>query len=464
MSSLADHTRIALAFGLGSLAGCGGSQPPDVLIVTIDTLRADHLGTYGSTVTRTPHIDRLAEESVVFEHAAAPMPLTRPSHFSILTSRYPREHGVVNNALSLPESALTLAEIFSSAGYRTGAFVSVRLLGPASGAQQGFETFDVPVETQRAAEEVVPRALAWLDEADERPTFLWLHLFDPHQPYAPAEEYREGLDPELVEIAPAVDWDVLIAFARANGGDVSRRIFEYTKDLYAREVEYTDHWIGELCDGLRSRGRMDGTILVLTADHGEAFENGYFFDHADSLYEGTMHVPLIIRHPPGFTPGTRASGQVSLVDVAPTVLSAAGLDMPEAFSGRALGGSESGERFVLLQHPFYQPGAALRRPSKQREVKSVAGMPTTSILVDADRVGIVGGGWKYLRTGEEEELYRLQPTLDEVSNLIGEDGDRSGRLRAALEEALSTHRLNIIDRSEINARLMETLRELGYVE
>ena len=118
----------------------------------------------------------------------------------------------------------------------------------------------------------------------------------------------------------------------------------------------------------------------------------------------------------------------------------------------------------MLQHPFYQPGAALHRPSKQREVESVAGMPTKSILVDALRVGIVGGGWKYLRTGEEEELYRLQPTLDEVKNLIGEDGDRGGRLRAALEEALSAHPLNIIDRSEINAQLMETLRELGYVE
>jgi arylsulfatase A-like enzyme len=469
MFSLADHTRIpaALLFGplLGSIMGCGKPPPPSVLIVTVDTLRADHLGTYGSTVTRTPHIDRLAEESVVFEHAAAPMPLTRPSHFSILTSRYPREHGVVNNAMSLPESALTLAEIFSSAGYRTGAFVSVRLLGSGSGAQQGFETFDVPTETQRAAGEVVPRALAWLDEEDERPTFLWLHLFDPHQPYDPPEEYREGLDTELVEHMPAVDWDVLIAVARANDGDVPRRIFEYTKDLYAREVEYADHWIGELCDGLRSRGRMDDTVLVLTADHGEAFENGYFFDHADSLYEGTMHVPLIVRHPRSFTPGTRASGQVSLVDVAPTVLSAAGLDVPRAFSGRPLSGFEQDdERFVLLQHPFYQPGAALHRPSKQRELETVAGMPTAKILVDSERVGIVGGDWKYLRTGEEEELYRLQPVLDEVKNLIDEDGNRSGRLRAALAEALSAHPLNIIDRSEINAQLMETLRELGYVE
>jgi len=133
MSSLAERLRLisAALAGLLSLA-CGKENPPSVLIVTVDTLRADHVGAYGSKVTQTPHIDRLAEEGIVFEHAAAPMPLTRPSHFTLLTSRYPREHGVLNNSMSLPESALTLAEILASQGYHTGAFVAVRLLGPDS--------------------------------------------------------------------------------------------------------------------------------------------------------------------------------------------------------------------------------------------------------------------------------------------------------------------------------------------
>lgn len=475
MSSLADRARhagilllgpVLLGLGLGVLTGCGkAAPPPNVLIITVDTLRADHVGAYGSTVTRTPHIDRLAEEAVVFEHASAPMPLTRPSHFSILTSRYPREHGVVNNAMSLPESALTLAEIFAAEGYRTGAFVSVRLLGSGSGAQQGFEDFDVPERTQRAAEEAVPLALSWLDEEDERPTFLWLHLFDPHQPYAPAEEYRAGLDPGLVEHVPAMDWETLIQFARANEGDIPARVFEYTKNLYAREVEYTDHWIGELTDGLRARGLLDDTVLVFTADHGEAFENGYFFEHADSLYEGTMHVPLLVRHPSTLVPGRRVAGQVSLIDVAPTVLEAAGLDVPAAFSGRSLvDADDEPDRLVLLQHPFYQPDAALRRPDRQSELGTVAGMPTAPVLVGAERVGVVGGGWKYLRTGEDEELYRLEPTPNEAQNRIGESPDRGERLRAALEEALSSHPLNIIDPGEINPQLLQELRDLGYVE
>lgn len=467
MSSLAEHTRLTLgALLLGLSSACGNATPPDVLIVTVDTLRADHIGAYGSTVTETPNIDRLADQGALFVHAAAPMPLTRPSHFTLFTSRYPREHGVMNNAMALPESALTLAEIFASKGYRTGAFVAVRLLGPSSGAQQGFETLDAPADTHlRGAEEVVPMALAWLDDAGSEPTFLWVHLFDPHQPYAPPEGFRAGLDPKLAQRHPSIEWEKLLAIARANDGNVPAPIFEHAKALYAREVEYTDHWIGKLTEGLSTRGRLEKTVLVFTSDHGEAFENGYYFEHADSLYEGTMRVPLILRSPGHFEPGTRYSGQVGLVDVAPTVLAAAGFDVPAAFSGRSLvGAPDDGERLVLLQHPFYQPQAAAMRPRKQRELETVAGEPTTEVLVDAERVGLVGAGWKYLRTGDQEELYRLWPDADEGENLAADEAEQLDRLRAALAEQLSSHPLNILDIGEINSELLETLKALGYAE
>jgi hypothetical protein len=181
--------------------GCGEPRRPDVIVVTVDTLRADHVGVYADGA-ETPRIDDLAREGTVFERCAAPMPLTRPAHFSMLTSLYPREHGVLNNAMVLPDEARSLAEILAEHGYRTGGFVGVRLLGPDSGAAQGFERFDQPEESrERRAETVVRRALDWLDRVGrEQPRFLWVHVFDPHMPYAPPEPFFGGPEDGLREI------------------------------------------------------------------------------------------------------------------------------------------------------------------------------------------------------------------------------------------------------------------------
>ena len=203
----------ALVSGLlGALAqGCGGEPSPSVLLITIDTLRADELGAYGASPSRTPNLDRLAQESTVFERAAAPMPLTRPSHSSLFTSRYPREHGVLNNRMSLPLEELTLAEILADHGYRTGAFVGVELLSPKSGIGQGFETHDSPGERrQRPADDVVSTALEWIGSIGRRePFFAWVHLFDPHQPYELLDPTLGEVDAELHRELPAVDWPVL---------------------------------------------------------------------------------------------------------------------------------------------------------------------------------------------------------------------------------------------------------------
>jgi len=187
---------VALALaGATLLVACGEEQRrPNVLLITVDTLRADYLGAYGSSAARTPHIDRLAREGSLFEQAAAPMPLTRPTHASILTARYPREPGVVNNAPSLPPASWTLAEILHAEGYRTGAFVAVALLSAEAGFAQGFETYRSPnTSKERPADEVVPEALEWLAAlSKDEPFFLWTHVFDPHLPYAPPAEYRDG--------------------------------------------------------------------------------------------------------------------------------------------------------------------------------------------------------------------------------------------------------------------------------
>jgi len=438
--------------------GCDEPRRPDIIVITVDTLRADHLGVYAEE-SRTPRLDAFAAEATVFEHTTAPMPLTRPSHFSMLTSLYPREHGVMNNAMRLPDSALTLTEILADNGYRTGGFVGVKLLGPDSGADQGFGFYQQPtIARERNAQEVVREALEWVAALDDdAPYFLWVHLFDPHLPYAPPDPFRGDVPADR----PRITWKLLGEIAQDNDGDVPAAYLEEGKALYRGEVAYVDQWVGELLRGL---GGSDDKLVVFTADHGECFENGVYFEHADCLWEGGLHIPLIVRYPPEFDAGARVAGQTSIVDVAPTVLRAAGIESPEKFSGQALQRRTGlAERQVLVQHPFYQPAAAERRPQRIASVLSVGGEPVNRILVDQERVGLVTAEWKYLRTGEQEQLYRLGPDPDERTNRVETEPDVAAEFGRLLEQQLDEHPWNVIESPEINEELLETLKALGYV-
>jgi arylsulfatase A-like enzyme len=446
-----------------ALAGTGCDEPrrPDVVLITVDTLRADYLGSYGDA-SATPRIDAFAAGAAVFERCAAPMPLTRPSHFSLFTAAYPREHGVLNNAAALPDEAWTLTEALAEAGWRTGGFVGVRLLGPDSGVDQGFEHFDQPeTARERVAAEVVERALAWVAGLGEHePYFLWVHLFDPHLPYVPPEPYRNGVAADR----PPIDWDQLVEIAAAHGGDVPASILDEGLRLYRGEVAYVDHWVGELFDGLAGVRPLDGALVAFTADHGECFENGVWFEHADCMWEPALRVPLIVRHPASFSSGQRIGEQASLVDLAPTVLRAVGLEPPAGLSGRPLQDHTNfGDRHVLVQHPFFQASAADRRPQRLAIVRSVAGEPTTPILVATERVGLVGAEWKLLRTGDVPELYAMTPSPDERTDLVSARPDVAQALGEALQQALGEHPLTLLDAPEINPELLETLRALGYL-
>jgi arylsulfatase A-like enzyme len=457
---------VALALvGATLLVACGAeSRRPNVLLITVDTLRADYLGAYGSSAARTPHIDRLAREGSLFERAAAPMPLTRPTHASILTARYPREHGVVNNAVSLPDASRTLAEILRAEGYRTGAFVAVALLTAEAGFAQGFETFRAPTTSkQRPADEVVPEAIDWLAGlSNNEPFFLWTHVFDPHLPYAPPAEYRDGGESAVAGGLTEVSWPLLRKIANRNGGDVPASVLQQAKALYHGEIAYADHWIGVLLDEVDRLRGLDDTMVVFTADHGECFENGVYFEHSDCLTQAALRVPLIVRYPPEFAGGTRRLGQASSIDVAPTVLRALGLEGPAGRSGRPLQDLDPDEdRYVLVQYPLYQPSAARKRSQQQRVIRSVGGEPVTPILVGAQKVGIVGPSWKYLRGESGDELYALNPT--EEAREPGGAPDVRAELAAELDRQLEAHPLSVIDTGEINDELRETLRALGYL-
>jgi choline-sulfatase len=328
-------------------AGCGqraaSERAANVLLITVDTLRADHLSGYGFSLQTSPNLDALAGEGVLFERTIAATSATAPSHASIMTSLYTRQHTIgTGNGETRLEGSTTLAELFRNAGYATAAFVSNFVLERRVGLDRGFEVYDDelpsselnrPLMVERIAEETTARALAWLQRA-ERPFFLWVHLQDPHGPYRPP-------GPHSGHFAPGVDpGEPLLPVLKGNSGRAGvpayqalpglRRASEY-RARYADEIFYADRWIGEL---LGTVG--DQTIVLFTSDHGESLgEGGSYFVHGTSTLPVQAHVPLILRAP-GLEAGRR-SELVSHVDIMPTLLELTGIDVPDHARGLALG-------------------------------------------------------------------------------------------------------------------------------
>jgi arylsulfatase A-like enzyme len=337
-----------LAAGWLPLA-CGSSAEshPNVLLITIDTLRADHLGTYGFGFDVSPQIDALADESVVFERAIAASGKTAPSHAAIMTSGYTREHSIGHgNGTSTLSDRITLAEAFHEAGYSTAAFVSNILLTRRIGFDRGFEVFDDELESpelnrpdvvERLAPDTTARAIAWLEAQDERPFFLWVHYQDPHGPYTPPAEAAARFD---IPGAPD-EAELPIRAGNSERGGIPpyqaipglRRVSEY-RGRYAGEIFFADEWIGKLL-ARAGGGDTRETVVLLTADHGESFgEFGHYFKHTHTTTPDVAHVPLILRAP-GLTP-ERRDDLVSHVDIAPTLLALAGLPAAPDASGVAL--------------------------------------------------------------------------------------------------------------------------------
>ena len=364
-----------------------GGEKWNVLLITVDTLRADRLGCYGYDRAETPNIDGLAEKGVLFENAVSPIPSTLPSHSSIMTGLYPHQHGVRDNAVYyLPDEAETLGEVFSNEGYETAAFVSAFVLNSRFGIDQGFglfdEELDEPIEKpgkerpdlpaytrwwmerkakpfQRSAEHAVEKAAGWLREvtggdsagAASEPFFCWVHLFDPHMPYNPPEQWLNRF-PDLSDGAMDGTMDCVHAQVKANKGKLKPEHLVQMAGRYDAEIAYTDHWIGRLLAVLDETGARDRTIVVFTADHGESFGEhiGLFFEHNASVYDETLRVPLIVAPPSLKIPGTRNRSLTSLVDIFPTMLDLAGIDLPGGLPGRSLFGHvENEERIVYLE-------------------------------------------------------------------------------------------------------------------
>lgn len=317
-----------LLFGIGC-----GQRPVDVVFITVDTLRYDHVSALNpDSPAKTPNIDLLAKEGVIYTQAYSPISVTGPAFCSLLTGLSPGTHGVVMNVFrggnKLEKKVDTLPELLRRQGYHTGAFVSGFTLRRSLGIGQGFDRYSTPSDARREGGETAEMLWSWI-MAQPGPVFAWWHSYDPH---GPLDVYNE----------PPITRHV------KRGGDDYHRIPEYQRigrisdptffaGRYATAVEYADAQVGRVYDVLHNTGRWDDALIIITADHGESFdERELWFDHGTTAYEEQLHVPLIIRYPRGEGGGRSVDALVMLEDVVPTVLDYLGMKVPGGLDGVSL--------------------------------------------------------------------------------------------------------------------------------
>lgn len=390
---------------------------PQLLIITLDTARADRFSFSGDSPVETPVVDSLAAEGTVFLQAISPAPITLVTHASLFTGQLPTVHGVRNNGTyRLPNEAVTLAELLQERGYRTGAFVGAAVLDAKYGLSQGFDHYDdtmagatrVGIYAERRGEAVVEAALDWIGRQGDAPTFAWVHLFDPHIPYNPPEPERS-----------------LHAGSPYNG-----------------EIAYSDRVIGRLLEGYRRLGLYDDTIVVFASDHGESLGDHGELTHGIFLYDSTMHVPLILRIP-GQAGGKRVDSQVQLVDVFPTLAAVLDLDIPDGVQGRDLGFAMRGE--ALDPAPAYLETIL---PLEDHGWFELRGLRT--------------GGWKLI-VGPKREMYDLRSDPAENRDLVNTRPDRVSELEGILRNAFPERGSEPSQRIEMDQSTREQLRALGYL-
>jgi choline-sulfatase len=308
---------LLLSLLVAAATHAAAADRPNIVLVTLDTTRADRMGFLGSTRGLTPSLDALAAQGTVFAQAFSQAPITTVSHATILSGTYPQSHGVNDFGVPLPASVPWIPELLGKGGYHTAAFVGSLILDPrgglAPGFDRGFEVYDAGFRIKRGkedrystmerrAEEVMTRALAWLDRRPAGPFLLWIHLYDAHDPYEAPEPFRT----------------------------------RFAKAPYDAEIAYVDAQVGRLTAALRGKGLLDATAVAILADHGESLGEHGESTHGVFLYDSTIRVPLLVKLPGGRGAAQKIATRVSLVDLAPTVLDLAGVAVPAAMQGQSL--------------------------------------------------------------------------------------------------------------------------------
>lgn len=417
--------------------------PPNVLVILLDTLRADRLGCYGYPRPTSPVLDELAAKGAVFEGVWSSAPWTLPSHASLFSSLYMSEHGVWDGSQRLSEDAVTIAEVLRSEGYATGAFTAAGYLRPEYGLAQGFDRFwyvnNDPALTFNTAAD-------WI-EGSVGPYFSFVHTYHVHSPHDPEGAAREAMVRPYAGDLPEVVHTPDHPWGRRQGPPLGVEDLQYVNDLYDAEILEIDTLVGELLDRLEAAGKLDNTLIIVTSDHGEEFQDHGHFEHGWSLYQEQLFVPLIVHYPGIFEGGLRLDYPTIGIDVAPTIASIAGAAIPGAWSGVALG-PEAPETDRPIWIPY-----------RQRET----GTPATA-LRDGDQ--------KYIYfpqitrphdPGGDQRLYDLAEDAVELNDIWKSNAIRQKRWERAVRAYEQAYPLRYTSsEAKSGGDLADQLKALGY--
>jgi arylsulfatase A-like enzyme len=421
-------------------------KPPNILLITIDTVRADHLGAYGYSKSTSPNLDRFASENIVFENAFCLMPTTVPSHASIFLGTWPRVHGSTSNFQKVNSSLAYFPKLLKKSGYHAAAFVSAEHLKPILEPLGGFDVFSSP-KMVATADETLPKAIEWLRQNRKYPYFLWIHLWDPHSPYLLHPEFMKRINPNFQDN----DFEKRYAFVGKdfyNSGQISQMI-----DLYDNEIAFTDDQLGKFLSAFRGEDFDSNTAMIITSDHGETLgelmeRDGYAFDHGEFLYDQQLHVPLIVALP-GEKIHKKITASVSLMDLMPTVLKLAEILVPSTCSGASLLPLIHGQNVAESNGLIF-----LQRRNFNHPRREYLAFPEFGIRERKFKLIYNAGQGEFLYQNNQEvaDVSKLEPALK---------SELSKRLKEWLKttEEFSKH-----PASEVPKEEAERLRSLGYVQ
>ncbi len=454
-----------LLYGVLVLALLGGGfylirwwqgEKPNILLISIDTLRRDHCTPYGYERNTTPSLQMLAEQGALFDLAYAPSATTAPSHATMLTSLYPIGHQVLNNGWILTEKAYTLAEHLGSHGYQTAAFVSSSVLDRKFGFAQGFTFYDddfsssqstvhqklwddLPEGLDRRADDTTGKVIDWLKQHrdPEQPFFLFIHYFDPHDPYVPPKQILSEIRPRKKRLTK-----------------LERQILKYDG-----EVKFTDREIGKLLGTLKQLSLQENTLVVVTSDHGEGLGQHGHMHHSINIYEEQVRVPLIVRYPAVIPAGARFNEPVELVDLIPTILDLSNVSSNGfSFQGKSLAKVLQGKATLDADRPVY----LYRKKFNSHCRKDLSGKP---IWLDGDKYGIRWENWKYIEGKAEKtlELFNLAEDPFEHKNITNTFPGKGVELSAHIKDWKKEKVRLEADDTVISDEDLRRLEALGYI-
>jgi arylsulfatase A-like enzyme len=457
---------VTTAVCLLTITGCSAPQgPPNILLLVLDTTRADAVPLDGDPAAPTPRLEELAARGVVYTHARSTSGWTLPAHGSLFTGLYPSRHGAHHESHLLRPEAVTLAELLAATHTRAG-FSENPHIGIQKGFAQGFEIFE---ETWRTAHRApgstrsptIERALAWLETHDrERPFFLFVNLMDPHLPYAPPDAWAQRLAPEGVG---RTRLDLFRQFGEREARRFMTGSLQLTRDdmdllrrLYQAEVGVVDERVGRLLDAVE----LERTVVVVVGDHGESFGEHGLMEHQLSVYETLLRVPLIVSFTGAFDGGERRADPVQLVDVLPTILDLVGIaeaQRPDVEGVSLLGDGPPDDRPVIAE--YMRP---LRQRERFREVDPVFDFDRFDRRLRAIQVGTL----KLIVSDRGDvELYDLERDAGEQRNIASDRPADTERLASRLVTWLAKgSAAEIVAEPELDAEAIEKLRALGYLD